>query len=307
MTETSEPATRPTRRARSDQAILEATRELLDEHGVRALTIEGVAERSGVAKTTIYRRYRDRDELALAVLIEMSEGFRAPPDLRDTRKELLAFVNEATDVILKGGVIEGLASEIATNPNLGQTYRDRIIKVRWDEISTIIARGVERGDLRPDTDVRVAHEVLIGPLMYRLLFNGLPLLLLAAAYAAVAGAVLPSLWRERSRAHPLDWAIVLVFAGIAVAADLQLHDVGRLVGDQGGRSDGSQELLSIEDRARRVRFGAHPRRDAARIDILQITIRIGDRLAEERVVGGGTRRRRRAARAGRRRHRRGRR
>jgi PAS domain S-box-containing protein len=49
------------------------------------------------------------------------------------------------------------------------------------------------------------------------LFNGLPLLLLAAAYAAVAGAVLPELWRDRARAHPLDWAIVMVFPGIALA------------------------------------------------------------------------------------------
>jgi AcrR family transcriptional regulator len=48
--------TRPARRARNDQAILAATRELLEEHGVRGLTIEGVAVRSGVAKTTIYRR-----------------------------------------------------------------------------------------------------------------------------------------------------------------------------------------------------------------------------------------------------------
>jgi hypothetical protein len=105
----------------------------------------------------------------------MSEAFRAPPDLGDTRKELLAFVKEATEVILRGGVVEGLASEIATNPKLGQTYRERIIEVRWDEIRTIIARGIERGDLRPDTDVRVAHELLIGPLMYRLLFSGPPL------------------------------------------------------------------------------------------------------------------------------------
>jgi AcrR family transcriptional regulator len=175
VTASSNEIRRPGRRARSDQAILKATRELLDEHGVRGLTIEGVAERSGVAKTTIYRRFRDRDELALAVLIEMSEGFGAPRDLGDTRKELLAFVNEATEVILRGGVIEGLTSEIATNPELGQTYRDRIIKLRWAEVEQIIERGIERGDLRPDTDVRVAHELLVGPLFYRLLFSGLPL------------------------------------------------------------------------------------------------------------------------------------
>jgi AcrR family transcriptional regulator len=148
---------------------------LLEEHGVRGLTIEGVAERSGVAKTTIYRRYRDRDELALAVLIEDTESFRSPPDLGDTRKELLAFVKEATGIILRGSVIQGIASEVATNPELGRAYRERIIDVRLAEVGEIVKRGIERGDLRPDTDVRVAHELLIGPLMYRLIFSGKPL------------------------------------------------------------------------------------------------------------------------------------
>jgi len=170
-----EPITRPTRRARSDRAILEAARVLLDENGVRGLTIERVAERSGVAKTTIYRRWRDRDELALAVLIEMSEDFRAPPDLGDTRKELLAFVKEATEVIELGGVIPGLGREIATDPEISKAYRERIIDVRLAEVKAIIDRGIHRGDLRPGIEPRVAHELLIGPLMYRLLFSGAPL------------------------------------------------------------------------------------------------------------------------------------
>ena len=52
------------------------------------------------------------------------------------------------------------------------------------------------------------------------LFNAVPLLLLASAYAAVAGAVLLALWRDRDRAHPLDWAIVLVFPAVAIAAGI---------------------------------------------------------------------------------------
>jgi PAS domain S-box-containing protein len=52
------------------------------------------------------------------------------------------------------------------------------------------------------------------------LFNGVPLLVLAAAYAAVTGAVLPVLWRDRATSHPLDWAIVLVFPAVATAAGI---------------------------------------------------------------------------------------
>ena len=52
------------------------------------------------------------------------------------------------------------------------------------------------------------------------IFNALPLLLLAGANAAVTAALLPVLWRERARSHPLDWAIALIFPGIAVAAGI---------------------------------------------------------------------------------------
>ena len=163
------------RRARTEKAILDAARELLEENGVRELTIEGVAAHSGVAKTTIYRRWRDRDELALAVFIDSTEGVRAPADVGDTRKELLTFVNWATKVIRGSGGIQGLVSEIATNPDLARTYRERVIDLRLAEIKTVVDRGIERGDLRPDTDVRVVHELLVGPRFYRLLFSGAPL------------------------------------------------------------------------------------------------------------------------------------
>jgi PAS domain S-box-containing protein len=66
------------------------------------------------------------------------------------------------------------------------------------------------------------------------LFNAVPLLLVAAAYAAVSGAVLPSLWRDRSRAYSLDWAVALVFPGFALAAGIfgivVLHDLHPLSG-----------------------------------------------------------------------------
>jgi AcrR family transcriptional regulator len=162
------------RRARSQKAILDATRELLAESGVRALTIEGVAERAGVAKTTIYRRWRDKDELALAVLIDNTEQIKAPPDVGDTRKELLTFVNTATRIIKENGVLAGLTSEIATRPELSEQYRERVVALRLAEVKTVIDRGIARGDLRPDTNVRLVHEMLVGPRFYRVLYSGAP-------------------------------------------------------------------------------------------------------------------------------------
>ena len=169
------PSKPPSRAARVEHAILTATRELLAEGGVSGLTIEGVAERSGVAKTTIYRRWSDKDALALAVLIDTTESIRTPPDVGDTRKELLTFVATATQVIQENGVFAGLASDIATRPELGLAYQAKVVDLRLAEVGEVVARGVRRGDLREDTDVRLLHEMLVGPRIYRLLFSRAPL------------------------------------------------------------------------------------------------------------------------------------
>lgn len=172
-----EPAT-GSRSARTDKAILDATRELLAEGGVRDLTVEGVAARSGVAKTTIYRRCRGKHELALAVLIDMVETVVATPDLGDTRAELVSFVDAAVTILgstLMGRVMQGLVSDLAADPELARAFRERIVAMRIGEVRRLVERGVERGDLRPDTDVELAHELLFGPVYYRLLLSGAPL------------------------------------------------------------------------------------------------------------------------------------
>jgi len=167
------------RSARAERAILDATRELLADNGVRGLTIEAVTARSGVAKTTIYRRWRDRDELALAaVWTDLDTGLESPGDLGDTRAELVAFIEPVVTTLrsaLLSNVIRGLASEIATNPELSRVYREELIEPRVAQVELVVKRGVQRGDLRPDTDARLAHEMLVGPVLYRLLFSGAPL------------------------------------------------------------------------------------------------------------------------------------
>ncbi len=166
------------RSERTEKAILDATRELLAERGVGELTVEGVAARAGVAKTTIYRRWRGKDELALAVLIDMVEQVVSTPDLGDTRAELVTFVDAAVTILgttLMGRVMQGLVSDLATDPELARAFQDRIVAMRLGEVRRVIQRGIDRGHLRADTDPELAHELLFGPVYYRLLLSGAPL------------------------------------------------------------------------------------------------------------------------------------
>ena len=160
------------RKERSKQAILDATRELLAENGVDALSIEAVAERAGVAKTTIYRQWRNKWELALdAVMIDLLPAFATPVDVGDTRKELLKNLSS----VPSGPSMQGLVSKVATDPELARVYRTKAVEPRREVLRPVIERGIARGDLRSDTDVRIVHELLVGPIFCRLLLSGPPL------------------------------------------------------------------------------------------------------------------------------------
>jgi AcrR family transcriptional regulator len=166
----------PSSRAkRTDVAILEATRELLVEVGVHGLTVEGVAARAGVAKTTVYRRWSSKEDLALAVLLEMAEEVVAVPDLGNIRDELISFVDGAVRILgrtLMGRVMQGLVSDFATNEALGEAFREQIVSMRLAEVRMLLDRGIERGEVRPDVDIALVHELLFGPVNYRLLLTG---------------------------------------------------------------------------------------------------------------------------------------
>jgi AcrR family transcriptional regulator len=163
------------RHERTDRVILQATRELLIEFGVQGLTVEGVAARAGVAKTTVYRRWSSKEELALAVLLEVAEEVVAVPDLGNVRDELIAFVNGAVSILretLMGRVIQGLVSDLATNEGLGRAFREQVVSMGLAEVRYLLERGIERGEVRSDVDVGLVRELLFGPVNYRLLVTG---------------------------------------------------------------------------------------------------------------------------------------
>ena len=109
---------------------------------------------------------------------DMVETVVATPDLGDTRAELVAFVGAAVRILgktLMGRVMQGLVSDLATDPDLARAFRERVVAVRLAEVKRVFERGIERGDLRPDADFELAHELLFGPVYYRLLLSGAPL------------------------------------------------------------------------------------------------------------------------------------
>lgn len=192
------PIGRP-REVRADRAILAATLELIAEHGVTDLRMDDVADRAGVGKAAIYRRYRSKDALVAAAVAALVSEITVP-DTGSTRGDLFALMREAV-AVYSGSVaaraMPSLVEAMSRDPELARTVRDGFLARRRAALHAVLERGIERGDLRPDLDVELALDVLGGPLFYRLLVTGGPIDEELAD--GVVGLVLRGFGRDNSR------------------------------------------------------------------------------------------------------------
>src|SRR5215207_6201307 len=175
-TSTPRPLGRP-RDERADRAILAAALELMAEHGVRDLRMDDVAERAGVGKATIYRRYRSKDELVTAAIAALVSEIKVP-DTGSTQGDLLGLMQGAVEVYsrsIEAAVMPSLVDAMSRDAELARAVRERFLAGRRAALRAVLGRAVERGDLRPDLDVELALDVLGGPLFYRLLVTGAPI------------------------------------------------------------------------------------------------------------------------------------
>jgi AcrR family transcriptional regulator len=159
----------------ADRAILDAARQLLIEEGYAGFRLEHVAARAGVAKATLYRRWPSKEALALGLLMELVAPHLAVPATGDTREELIASVQNPITALTQtpfGPVVRALLSQISINPALGDPFRAAVVQARRVEVSRVLERGIARGDLRVDSDISVATELLVGPVYFRLVFGG---------------------------------------------------------------------------------------------------------------------------------------
>jgi AcrR family transcriptional regulator len=170
------PAVRSAGRPRCDvtrKAVLRAAYELLSESGLSRFTIEGVAARSGVARTTIYRWWPSKGALAMEGFLEATaQDVHVPPTgsvVADLRAALQLFARMMGGA--PGRIIRGIVAEGQSDPETIEAFKEGYVGPRRAEWRALLERGMASGELRADLDVEMVTYGLFGPMYLRMLLN----------------------------------------------------------------------------------------------------------------------------------------
>ena len=175
------PGAAPRGRPRSqeaDRAILTAAAELLAERGLAAMSIEEVAARAGVGKTTIYRRWPSKGLLALDAFVASFREEQAQPDTGTLRGDMLAALRAWVRAVTQtpmGSMLTGLIAEAQHDPELRGAWRDRVLEPLREQHRVMLDRAITRGEIAASVDRDVVLDLFFGAAEHRLLLGHLPM------------------------------------------------------------------------------------------------------------------------------------
>lgn len=161
---------------RSKERVLKTTVDLLTESGLGGFSVEEVARRSGVAKTTIYRHWPTRSELVIAACSQLTIEQHVP-DTGSFAGDITAFLMGLAALLRTASwssVVPSIVDAAERDPELAAIHRSIQIG-HTAPLQAIIARAVRKGELPTSTDAVTMIAALVGPLFYRRWFSREPL------------------------------------------------------------------------------------------------------------------------------------
>jgi AcrR family transcriptional regulator len=165
------PAVRARGRPRDERAttaITEAALRQLADTGYARISMESVASEAGVARATVYRRYRDKADLITAAIASDSWTHLAPGPSEDPRAELIDYLNEFDERFAEGCLeVVGTLIGAREEPGALALHRQRVVAPRMGHARSLLEQARRLGQLRPDADLDLALEMLAGSVFAR--------------------------------------------------------------------------------------------------------------------------------------------
>ncbi|MGK9166884.1 TetR/AcrR family transcriptional regulator [Inquilinus limosus] len=172
---------RPRSRA-AEEAILKAALELFLDHGVEGASIERIARRAGVGKTTIYRRWSSKEALlaqAIGRVREDAERDMGVTDFRDYADlplgpTLRRMMEAGADLMASPEnrkLLARLIGSVQSHPRLLAIYWETYLRPRREAFGVLLERAKERGELPASADTGLLQDMLGGAMLHRLLID----------------------------------------------------------------------------------------------------------------------------------------
>jgi AcrR family transcriptional regulator len=165
------------RNQEAHEAIMDATFALLRETGYLQLTIEGVAARAGVGKTTIYRWWPSKGALVMEAIQRQQVLAPTPPNTGNYRDDLRTVIRETIELLTAsplGPALSALAVDTLGDPERTKQMR-QINKARRDLTLGILERAAADGALPHGVDPGLLFDVCAGTVLYRTLISREPM------------------------------------------------------------------------------------------------------------------------------------
>ena len=166
-------------RPRSEQrhkAILQTAMDMVIDLGFRAVSVESLAARTGVAKTTIYRRWPNKAAVVMEAFMERLLRTQFPPAEKATDSIRLQMRSMAKAFRSKdGAVLKALLAEAQFDAELATAIRERWTLPRRKIALAVFQKAISQGELRSGIDLEATIDLLYAPMYYRLQMGTAPL------------------------------------------------------------------------------------------------------------------------------------
>lgn len=161
------------RSAQADQAILDATLRSIAEEGIQGMSLEGVAARAGVGKTTIYRRWANKEALILDALRQLKPPIATfdTGNLRSDIEHYLSSLQRLLDDPLMQRLSLRMLGELTAKPAWFTEYLGTVMRPNLATLSNMIDRARARGELRADVDTLLVMDLIGGPAFYHMIIS----------------------------------------------------------------------------------------------------------------------------------------
>jgi AcrR family transcriptional regulator len=175
------------RTARTRAAVLDATVAELAERGWDQVSVETIALRAGVHKTTVYRRWGSKEQLVAEALQDAADRRIQLPDTGDVDGDLRALARAVLAILTSrdgAATVRALVAGAQGSPAVGRVVRRFWGGARLAQVGPIVERAVTRGQLPSETNASELVKQVAAPLFYRLLVTAEPLTQATADQAA---------------------------------------------------------------------------------------------------------------------------